>query len=107
MMKGKGVSPIDVRKTSKPSWLSSSFRVSVAEQDFQRSFSDGFWPKVLKFREWVSNFKRRDHQDDATSTNGEEDDDEGKLSTAAGGTPEEGVHNALMQSNTNHHGELP
>ena len=37
-LKKKKIEPIDVRKTSKDGWLSSSFKVSLAENDFGKTF---------------------------------------------------------------------
>ncbi|ELU11588.1 hypothetical protein CAPTEDRAFT_205660 [Capitella teleta] len=54
LMKNKGVSPIDIRKTSKSSWLSSSFRVSIAKEHFNQVFSEGFWPQGVRCREWIA-----------------------------------------------------
>ncbi|ELU16912.1 hypothetical protein CAPTEDRAFT_195143 [Capitella teleta] len=44
LMKSNGVDPINIRITSKPSWLSSSFCISIAKDDFSKTFSEGFWP---------------------------------------------------------------
>ncbi|ELT87545.1 hypothetical protein CAPTEDRAFT_204668 [Capitella teleta] len=58
LMKNKGVSPIDIRKTSKSSWPSSSFRVSIAKEHFNQVFSEGFWPQGVRCREWIARISK-------------------------------------------------
>ena len=77
-MQKKGVNPKDVYKTSKENWLNASFRITVVEDDFEKVFSESFWPKGVRCREWLSSSPRaqqQTQQDEAPSPEHGVDDD--------------------------------
>ena len=49
----KKIGQVNVRQISKESWAKASFCVTVDKKNSDDVFSDDFWPKGVKVREWV------------------------------------------------------
>ncbi|ELU03852.1 hypothetical protein CAPTEDRAFT_209548 [Capitella teleta] len=69
LMKSNDVDPINIRITSKPSWLSSSFCISIAKDDFRKTFSEGVWPSGIRCREWISHVHKDRNNSNFDATN--------------------------------------
>ncbi|ELU12429.1 hypothetical protein CAPTEDRAFT_201203 [Capitella teleta] len=102
LMKSNGVDPINIRITSKPSWLSSSFCISIAKDDFSKTFSESFWPSGIRCREWISHVHKNRHNSnfDATDRAAKKDLDDDVFTTPAGGAESLG---GFQKDNTNNH----
>lgn len=58
-LQSKNIQPIDVKQTSKQEWLNASFKVSLDEKDFEKTFQEEFWPCGIHCREWLSYVPRQ------------------------------------------------
>ncbi|ELT96624.1 hypothetical protein CAPTEDRAFT_210439 [Capitella teleta] len=58
-IKKKGITPKDVRRTSKEGWLSTSFKISVPSVNFNDLLKAEFWPSGIRCREWLSYIPRK------------------------------------------------
>lgn len=74
-LENKEVRQVTVRETSKASWTTASFYVSVDKRDADIVFEAKFWPKDVQVREWLSAQQLRKKAPQKTGPNPQNKDD--------------------------------